>query len=72
MFTIAGMATVRYFSVVKLERSWHTHDPNIRIWSSFNIQTCWISSFIFAAPPLAGIETATTGQRQLVRLADKN
>ena len=54
LFTITGMATVRYFSVVRLERSWHTHDPTLRIWSSLNIQTCWIASFIFATPPLAG------------------
>lgn len=54
LFTITGMSTVRYCSVVRLERSWHAHNINIRIWTSHYIQAFWFFSMMFAVPPLTG------------------
>ena len=54
LYTITGMATVRYLSVVRLQRSWHT-ETNITFWSSRCIWVIWGVSLIFAAPPLVGL-----------------
>ena len=54
LYTIMGMALVRYLSVVKLERSWHMQ-TNIRFWSSRHLHLFWVLSMIFAIPPLAGL-----------------
>ena len=54
LFTITGMATVRYLSVVRLDCSWHIQ-TSITFCSSRYIRLIWGLSLIFAIPPLTGI-----------------
>ena len=55
LYTITGMAIVRYLSVVRLERSWHIHNTNINFWTSPCIWIAWLMGIVFAFPPLIGL-----------------
>ena len=54
MCTITALAIIRYLSVVRLQRTWHSITVN-KYWSSKYIWMVWLFAFIFAAPPLFGI-----------------
>ena len=53
LFTVVSMAGVRYSSIVRLERFWHSQTRN-NFWSSPYILKLWGIALIFAIPPLVG------------------
>ena len=53
LFTVVSMAGVRYSSIVRLERFWHSQTRN-NFWSSPYILKLWGIGLIFAIPPLVG------------------
>ena len=55
MYTITGMAIIRYLSVVRLERSWHIHNTSISFWTSPCTWIAWFMGVVFAFPPLIGL-----------------
>ena len=56
LYTITGMATVRYLSVVRLDCTWHAQ-TNITFWSSRYIRSIWGLSLVLSMPPLFGFGT---------------
>ena len=52
-FSIVSMAGIRYLSVVRLERSWHTPSRN-SFWSSRHVWKVWGIVLTIAVPPLFG------------------
>ena len=56
LYTITGMATVRYLSVVRLDCSWHAQ-TSITFWSSRYIRLIWGLAFVLSLPPLLGVGT---------------
>ena len=53
LFTITGMAIIRYLSVVLLQRSWHTPIKH-SIWCSRSIWIVLTIAFVLSTPPLIG------------------
>ena len=53
LYTITGMAVVRYLSVVRLERAWHL-PTKTTFFATRYIWIIWSLSFLIAAPPLIG------------------
>ena len=53
LFTIVAMAIIRYYSIVRYERSWHivTQDT---FYTSRHIQTIWGLALLIAIPPTFG------------------
>ena len=53
LFTVVSMAGVRYSSVVRLERFWHSQTRS-NFWSSPYILKLWGIALLFAIPPMVG------------------
>ena len=54
LFSIMGLAIVRYLSVVRMQRKWHSEIQS-SFWSSKFIWYLWGMSLMCTAPPLAGL-----------------
>ena len=54
IYTLVTMALIRYSSVVRFERSWHTttHDD---FFTSRYVHAIWVLSLLIAIPPTFGI-----------------
>ena len=54
LFTITAMAVVRYLSVVRVQRSWHSNTSE-SFWASKHVIFLWALSLLFAGPPIFGM-----------------
>ena len=53
LFSIMALANVRYLSVVRMQRKWHSEIKS-SFWSSKYLWYLWGMALMFAAPPLVG------------------
>ena len=54
IYTLAAMALIRYYSVVRFERSWHIATQDNFLTSRY-VQGVWVFSLLIATPPIFGI-----------------
>lgn len=53
LFSIMALANVRYLSVVRMQRQWHS-EVKTSLWFSKYLWYLWGMAFMFAASPLVG------------------
>ena len=54
LYTLVAMALIRYHSVVRFERSWHTPTSDEFLTSRY-VHAIWVLSLLVAIPPIFGI-----------------
>ena len=54
LYTLVTMAAIRYLSIVRYQRRWHS-ETQVTFWTSRYVQLIWVLALLMAAPPLLGI-----------------